>query len=150
MSCLVLCRICASPGTPPVRWSMEWNINSKMVFPHPSTSLNFDNVAPTSPKDQVNTAVCNDKGMMDCDTAGIVIGNNNQNFLGNQNLKQTVHINSGKTTGQIISRLFQKDADTQTPQNLNEGSNSSENSKLSELGKKNKNIQETRERIIIT
>ena len=147
MSCLVLCRISASPGTPPVCWSMD----SKVVFHHPSTSLNStDNVASTSPKDQVNTAVCNDKGVMDCDIAGIVIGNNNQNFLGNKNLKQTVHINSGKTTGQIISRLFQKDADTQTPQNLNEGSNSSENSKLSELGKKNKNIQETRERIIIT
>ena len=37
MSCLVLCRISASPGTPPVRWSTEWNfiLNSKMVFHHP-------------------------------------------------------------------------------------------------------------------
>ena len=34
---LVLCRISASPGTPPVRWSTEWNfiLNSKMVFHHP-------------------------------------------------------------------------------------------------------------------
>ena len=37
LSCLVLCRISASPGTPTVRWSTEWNfiLNSKMVFHHP-------------------------------------------------------------------------------------------------------------------
>ena len=70
---------------------------------------------------------------MDCDTVGIINGDNNQNNFSQPKSKtnSSVNINSRETTGHIISRLFKKDADTQTPQNLNEVINGSESSKLS-------------------
>ena len=105
----------------------------------PTNSLNSTcTEAQTSPNDQVNTVICNDRGMMNCDTVSINIDDNKQNNFSQPKSKinSPVDINSQETTGHIISRLFHKDADTQTPQNFNEGMNSLESGKLSELRQK--------------
>ena len=82
--------------------------------------------------------ICNNRGMINCDTVSINIDDNNQNNFSQPKSKinSPVNMNSQETTGHIISRLFQKDADTQTPQNFNEGMNSLESGKLSELRQK--------------
>ena len=113
-------------------------IKSNFQFNTSLNSTRTDNVAPTSPNNQINTAVCNDKGMMACDTAGIGNDNKNKNFISQPKSKtnSSVYIKSQTATEHISYSVFQTDTGTQTPQNLNKGSNSLEGSKLNELRQK--------------